>query len=308
MTNYSGFDKLCSSKEFNGINIYVIPGNHDAGFSAKKIKADNVKVIDGSPDIIKIGGRVFLFVPYDAEKTMGEAIEPFKQKLKEDEWVLIGHGDRLRGAGNLNPLEPGVYMPLSDTDIERYRPAKVILGHIHKITDTSKIHYPGSPAPLDINETGKRRFILLDTKSLKIESVRTDSPVIYQSEEIILLPVDDLKKYIKSVSRELIEKWQLSKNEIKKTRIRIKASGYIGDIKEAVSAIRDSFSGFNFYDNADGEQIDTTNLHITGNKELDGIASRVKEWIENNLDWDFSDPLSPSKNGVLLEALKAVYE
>ncbi len=100
--------------------------------------------------------------------------------------------------GAVNPLEPGIYMPLSDTDIERYRPVKVILGHIHKITDTEKIHYPGSPTPLDINETGKRRYIHFDTDKMEVKSVGSESLVIYQSEEIVLFPADDMKRYIKN--------------------------------------------------------------------------------------------------------------
>ncbi len=96
MNNYSDFDNLCSKKKFKDINILVIPGNHDSDFSSKMIKSGNVQVISGSPQIVEFGKISFLFAPYHNEKTMGEAIAPFKEKLKDKEWVMIGHGDWLQ--------------------------------------------------------------------------------------------------------------------------------------------------------------------------------------------------------------------
>ncbi|MEA3506076.1 MAG: metallophosphoesterase [Elusimicrobiota bacterium] len=305
MTNYADFEKICRKKKFKSLNIYVIPGNHDAGFSSKMIDADNVKVVSASPEVIDIDGVSFLFVPYDGSRNMGEAIAPFSEELEEKEWVLIGHGDWLQRTGALNPMEPGIYMPLSDTDIRRYRPSKIILGHIHKIIDSPKIHYPGSPVPMHINETGKRRYIHFDTETMEVSSVPTDSPLIYQSQELVMLPVDDIKSYVKEEAVKLKKKWNLNKEDIKKTRIRLKVTGYAPDKKEAAAEIEKNFSEFKFYED---EEADLSGLHIAGSEELNEIASMVKEHIGQKLEWDFSDPLSPSETEVLMEALKAVYE
>src|SRR3972149_1611889 len=55
--------------------------------------------------------------------------------------------------------------------------------------DPHRQHSPGPPNPLDINETGLRRFLIFDTQTLVVSEQRVDSPRIYFSEAVVMLPV-----------------------------------------------------------------------------------------------------------------------
>ncbi|MCH7720116.1 MAG: hypothetical protein IH988_03880 [Planctomycetes bacterium] len=50
-------------------------------------------------------------------------------------------------------------MPLTRADLETHNPSLTLLGHIHAPYDGPPIYYPGSPCPIDMSETGLRRFL-----------------------------------------------------------------------------------------------------------------------------------------------------
>ena len=120
--NYSEFDEFC--KQNNQIEFYIIPGNHDSGISPKHFTAGNIKIFN-EPKILPLGEPPlsFFFLPYIPDKSMGEIIAKYKDTLSE-RWVLIGHGDYLEALDSKS-YEPGIYMPLSRTDIDYYKPAKL---------------------------------------------------------------------------------------------------------------------------------------------------------------------------------------
>jgi DNA repair exonuclease SbcCD nuclease subunit len=170
--NYLDFDRICSSGEYGGLRILVIPGNHDLHLKEKMITAGNVRVV-AEPRIIQPSEESpdWLFVPYIPDKDMGSIIAEFSGKLQSENWIVAGHGDWIPGQRTANPMEPGIYMPMTSRDVTRFQPLMVFLGHVHKSQDHGPVHIPGSPCPMDITETGLRRFLVLDTVTRKVESV-----------------------------------------------------------------------------------------------------------------------------------------
>jgi len=153
--NYSDFENLC--KKHKSVQLHIIPGNHDPDISGKSIVGDNIHIYS-TPTIKEAGSTRFLFIPYEAKSNMGEKIAEWKKEIQEKQWVLFAHGDYYGGVRQLNPLEPGIYMPLSRKDLEMFKPQVVFLGHIHKRLTLQNVHYAGSPCAMDISETGKRKF------------------------------------------------------------------------------------------------------------------------------------------------------
>src|SRR6056297_1643462 len=225
--SYSDFDNLLN--QYSDIHTYLIPGNHDAGINQHLFAAANLTVFT-EPTVMEFNGKNFLFIPYTPGKSMGEAIAEKKEELKGP-WVLIGHGDYLSGKKEANPYEPGTYMPLNRNDIDHYQPDKVILGHIHKFYNTGKLYYTGSPCGIDINETGRRRFLTIDTTSFVIESHLVETDHIYFSESLIVLPVTNEWEYLKEQLQKMIQKWNLNPGEKSKAIIRLKVKGYTSSIR-----------------------------------------------------------------------------
>ena len=127
--NYSVFDQLCRESKYSGINIYIVPGNHDPAINPKYFTAASIKVFS-DPKILTLNNSSdflqeaspgsastdadllsFFFIPYVPGKSMGEILAEYKQILPR-RWVLIGHGDYLSGIKIPNIYETGVYMPL----------------------------------------------------------------------------------------------------------------------------------------------------------------------------------------------------
>jgi DNA repair exonuclease SbcCD nuclease subunit len=276
--NYSIFDELCKQKKYNQIQFYIIPGNHDSDIKSKYFTANNIKIFN-EPTILALGDPAinFFFIPYIFNKPMGEIIASFKDTLPEP-WLLIGHGDYLSGMRDINTYESSIYMLLSRTDIEYYEPVKVILGHIHKKTDIGKVHYSGSPCGMDINETGKKSFLILDLNSLDISEKKIETDYIFFSETLIALPTSNEFDYIKNKITDLINKWNLSKDEIPKARIRLRVKGYISDRKKLESAIKEKLKLFTFYND---EEPDLTEVSVFNDPERISIVERVKKEIDD---------------------------
>ncbi|MCL5069513.1 MAG: hypothetical protein M1308_01225, partial [Actinobacteria bacterium] len=270
--------------------------------SPKYFTSDNIKVFN-KPEIMTFGdtGVEFFFIPYLPGKSMGEVIADYKASHKDafsKIWVLIGHGDYLSGMRELNTYESGIYMPLSRSDIEFYEPAKVVLGHIHKKMDLGKVHYTGSPCGMDINETGKKSFLILDSNNLDITSKTIDTDYIFFNETLIAFPTSNEFEDLKDKVSDLTRSWRLSKNEIPKARIRLKIKGYTSDKKNLDSVLKETLSMFTFYNN---EEPDTTEVLLFNDPERIGIVERVKERI-NKMDENSGYSLA-KKDNILEQAL-----
>ncbi len=275
--NYTIFDEFV--KINNNITFYVIPGNHDVGLNQKYFTAKNLQIFN-SPQVLSFNNnsiKIFL-IPYSADNSMGEVLAQNEQQLPE-QWVLVGHGDYITGQSTPNPYEPGIYMLLTRNDIETYNPAKVILGHIHKRENFGKVHYVGSPCGLDINETGKRYFSIVDTKSGKVTSNKILTDILYYNENLIMLPVEDEFGYIEQQIQKMIKGWSLSDDELTKARLRLKINGYTSDLKKLQSVVNNTLKNFTFYNN---KEPDLTEVNVLKDNERIQIIELVKEAIEQN--------------------------
>jgi DNA repair protein SbcD/Mre11 len=277
--NYSDFDKFCNKLEHEKSNVkfYIIPGNHDPSIKEEYFTSRNIKIFSRPeilmPENYPIG---FFFIPYIPASSMGEIIAEHYEKLT-GKWILIGHGDYAAGLRRPNPYEPGIYMPLTGNDIQYYNPARVILGHIHKKTYLGKVYYPGSPCGLDINETGKRSFLILDPGTLEIKEKQIDSDLIFFNESLISLPVTNEFEYIKKEVSRMIEKWDISGNDIPKVRLRLKVKGYTSDKKKLLETIKTGLKDFSFYNN---EQPDLTEVSLFSDPEKIAIVENIKNEID----------------------------
>ena len=178
-------------KKHPKVELLVIPGNHDPRINGAMFAAPNISVFT-EPQLKQLGGMPFLFLPYREGKTMGEALESsgLAGELK-GKWALVSHGDYGR-VRRLESGDEGGYYPLTRADLDRFRPSRVLLGHIHAPNELgSEVVFPGSPYPLDINETGQRRLLLLDTKSGGLSEERLLSPPLYAQAEIFVYPCAD---------------------------------------------------------------------------------------------------------------------
>ncbi len=299
-TSYEEFENFCRGYQNIGIEFHIIPGNHDPGLKSGSFAADNIIVYDKTKLVNFEDSRLpVLFVPYREGKTIGEEIAPCKKNLEPDGWILAAHGDWLGSSIEPNPIEPGTYMPLTKKDLLIYKPARVVLGHIHKPLDTNNLHYSGSPVGLDINETGKRRYLSLDLRNNNLETRTVNTDVLYFNPILHIYPMEIEKTYLEDQISGTIDGWDLTEEEIKKTKIRIKISGYTSDKKALNVVIENSFKKFNNIDT----KIDLSGVYLADNYELNEISKKVINHIEN-LDLDKNLPV---KDEIILSALKTIY-
>ncbi|HHS12365.1 MAG TPA: hypothetical protein ENN03_01200 [bacterium] len=300
--NLSDFESVCREEPFRSIRITVVPGNHDCVLDNRRLASDNVTVVD-QPVLIQedLMGMPLLFVPYDSKKTMGEVIASFMEELKDGRWILIGHGDWIQGLGQVNPLEPGVYMPLTRRDLEQFQPAAAILGHIHKPTDSECVHYPGSPHPLDINETGPRRLLVLDTETAAVTSLSLPSSVVYFQESFIVFPEEQETEWLSREIKRRIHEWGVDSNTLKRVKVRVRVSGYTSDKKKLLETIFGQFRGIEFFD----KEPDLTRVFQEDpDPDRREIIRRVMEKI-NTLEWPEEN--EPFRDEILLQAMHVIY-
>lgn len=295
-SNYSRFEEIC--RQYPQIDIHIIPGNHDPDISQSVIVGENIRIYN-SPALEEIEDLSFVFIPYSPTAGMGEILSGIRPDKR---WVLVGHGDYFGGMKHRNPYEKGIYMPLYRKDIEKFSPWKVFLGHIHKPMNTDNLYYPGSPCGMDINETGRRRYLVFNTATGHVtpETVRTD--VIYLQEKFLVIPDDNEIDRLRSDAEGRIEDWGLNGEDRRKARIRIKATGYAADREAVMDCLKEVYAKFTF---AGDEEPDISLLHIAKDSRRNAIALRVLELIEE-MDWKFGGQ-EPEKEEVIETALSVIY-
>ncbi len=301
--NYVDFETVCKAPRYRHIRFHVLPGNHDALVDGSMFSAENVSVYS-EPAVYQFDlmSLPFLFLPFKPGKTMGELVAPFNAELDPLKWMLMGHGDWIEGMREVNPLEPGTYMPLTRTDLDSFRPVSVILGHIHKPMDKSLLHYTGSPCPLDINETGRRRFLIVDTDNGIVTSQVVDSANIYFNESFVVLPVEEEQAFLISQIESRIKSWDLKEDEIPRVQIRIKVLGYTRDKRAVAETLKKQLNRYFYYK---GEDPNLEALSTSADLERAEIAQRVRNRI-HDLDWPLKEDES-TKDHILLEALRVIY-
>ena len=229
-TNTNLLEKALDETQNDDLRIFLLPGNHDPYLKQSRFSQSQITVIEET-QIIEIGARPFLFVPYQDKKTMGAEIGSFAAELKGSKWILVGHGDLSSNSSLKTDYEIGTYMPLSSKDIEIFQPRIVLLGHIHMPVEINNVYYPGSPCGLDITETGRRRFLVLDSNTCKVESRVVNTDRLYVNERILLYPSDNEVDFLKAKLDRVFETY--TGGELQKIRCRISLYGYSFDRNSA---------------------------------------------------------------------------
>ncbi len=303
LPNYSDFEKVYREHCPERLKTIIIPGNHDLKLKPASLMGDNLAVFT-EPVLEPLNNsRKVLFLPYKVDQTIGEALAPYKSRLTGEQWILIAHGDWTGSVNSADPYEKGSYMPLTRSDLSLYSPEVVFLGHIHLPQDGDIVHYPGSPCPLNITETGPRRILIFDTEQGEIESLRVESGLEYYDESFIMIPAENDLDILLSDINKRIKTWDIADGTEKQIQVRVKISGTaISDRKKILSEVKAVFSSFVFYLD---QEPDLSDLHHNPDPDRAVIAKKIKYWVDN-LDWD-PDPSKPDKSLILEEALKTIY-
>ncbi len=299
--NFADFEQSYKAARPSGLAVTVIPGNHDPDLRAGALAVEGLEVVS-APSLRAAGGDFhLLLVPYQAGTSMGEHLPPFADQLRSGRWALVSHGDWSGGLHGGDPNEPGVYMPLTRADLAGSDPAVVLLGHIHTPYDGPPVYYPGSPCPLDVNETGVRRFLVFDTETLKVTPQRVDSLRLYFNETVVMLPVTDEAAFLWAELQKRLESWGLPEGWEDRVQVRLRIVGYASDRAVVDVVARETMAAFNFYDGGP----DISALNHTQDVDRIEIARQVREWVEA-LDWK-QDPREPTKDEILREGLAVIY-
>jgi DNA repair exonuclease SbcCD nuclease subunit len=297
--NYAEFESLC--RGCPDVHLHIIPGNHDPGLEKRHVVADNATVYD-EPTSVQLGAGRFLFLPYADGKTMGEVLADLAWDPGTEPWVLVGHGDYLGGTRRPNPLEPGVYMPLMRADLQRFRPRLVFLGHIHDPPEHPTVHYPGSPCGLDISETGRRRFLVLDTETWAVSEQPVDTDVLFFRERFVLVPHEEEVAHLRDAVQERVRSWDLLPGEGAKARIRAEVVGFVRDRNAVAAVLQEELSAFAFYKD-EGPYLQ--GLSVSQDTQLGSIADKVQKTIkELDFEWEADEP---TPDDVLQAALRVIY-
>jgi len=302
--NYAAFEKLLGQERFSGLKIIAIRGNHDVHLRGDDFTSKNFQVIETWTWMRNAASGVdFLLIPYMCDVSMAEALEQAHQQYQPaGGWALIAHGSYLPGSRDVDPYERGVYMPLMGADLQRYRPARVFLGHTHKAYHSRSVVIPGSPCGMDITESGKRTFIAFDTASRTIERRTVDSETIYMDETITITPGDDVAALITGAIEAVFAKWDIAADERTKVVMRLRVNGYTAHIQQTKGVIEETLQDIKKYQDA---PIDYADLKISRDLERDFIVKQFEAQLKQALQEQRID--SGLKDAIRRHALDLIY-
>jgi len=304
LSNYAEFEKLNNSSRPDDLTTVIIPGNHDQRFTQSAVAGDSLQVYS-EPTIRPLNdSRLVLFLPYQDNCTMGEAIAPFADQLSGKRWILVGHGDWSSALNSSDPYESGSYMPLTKADLSRYQPEIVFLGHIHLPQNSDNIYYPGSPCPLNITETGTRRFLVLDTSRGEVASHLVESQLLYFDEQIIMLPAKNDLDILEKELEERINSWAIPDGWEDKVEVRLKVKGCaLSDRQAILDKLNNLLKPYHFYNNLGP---DLGELVHNQDPDRAEITASFKGWLDE-LQWA-SNRNQPDKAEILEQALRIIYQ
>jgi len=241
-----------------------------------------------------------LVMPYRIRTDMGSEIARISERLEPDRWILASHGDYYEGITQVNPLEPNVYMPLTRSDVERFKPAKVLLGHIHKPFNGSKVCYVGSPCGLDISETGVRRFVVLDAAIPSLTPQEVDTDIVYFDETFVVIPSQDELDRLKKQVADRIASWRLRPDQSNKVRARVRVTGYSSDKQAVQNTLADAFAGYSVESG-----FDLSRLSYSADEQLRKIAEDAGALLMETVLPE--RPNAPGKDEILEAILSTIY-
>ena len=294
--SYTRFDAL--AKAAPKIQFSIIPGNHDPDLRQELFTAGNIEIIR-TPTLRRIDTRLFLLLPYRAGSTMGEAIAelPDSEQLRTQSWILISHGDFAAPRPADSGRESG-YFPLTREDLARFKPVKVILGHIHVPNSTSaEVVYPGSPYPVTADEYGQRRVLLLETVSAAVAELALAHPPVRIRAEVFVIPDGREQQQI----REQLQSALGEQDSPDKLVVQVVLKGYSASRPQAKTFVESFLS----------EQgiacagIDLESLKVNDRENLAALAVAVRRQIAAlRLEYEEAEEL---RQTVLEKALEIVY-
>ena len=304
LPNYADFEKLYRESRPEALKTIIVPGNHDHKLQKEALAGEGLQVYS-EPTLQPLNdSRQILFLPYRDHQSMGEGIAPFTERLHDRRWILVSHGDWSAGQQSPDPYERGVYMPLTTPDLERYQPELVFLGHIHLPQDRDQVYYPGSPCPLDITETGLRRFLILDTQKGQVISRPVNSSLIYFDESFLVIPGKDELDNLQADLQNRIESWNLPQEWEDRVQVRVRIYGSSSTSRGEIQAlVESSFQSFNYYQQ---QPPSLDQLLFSLDEDKAEIATQVKRWVDAQV-WE-AGPKSPGKSQILQEALRLIYQ
>lgn len=280
--NYKFFEDLV--KEFPDVRLHIIPGNHDYKLKQSDFTLSNI-LIYSDPKVVTLEGVRILLIPYKQKMNAAEVISEIPEDKLKNIDLLVSHGDYIHVNKEINHYEPGIYMALSKNDILKINPEKVILGHIHIPHKIDNVNYIGSPCGLDINETGRRRFLIYYEEERILEDVNPNPPVLYLNERILVTPGTDEEELLINRLNKIKDKWELSDNENNIVNIRVSLIGFAVNVSN-INKVVQEFVKKNFPNSS--EEIKADELKIFDDSEskdlLDKFESKMKLLKQSNKD------------------------
>jgi len=247
-------------RKYPSLTFYVIDGNHD--LSGKGSEAISALIsLDNEPNVKRIKQdhemvENILLVPYSYNM-----IKVIKESKAD---ILISHFGLNEGILN-SGISIIADIGLKDL-IGKYK--MVLLGHYHKpqeiINDSISLYYVGSPVHLDWGEKNEeKRFLVVDTETLQVESI----------------PTTGYKKYLEY---EITEE---NKQEIiEKARKEQKCGSYVKIVKKDKIDLGDDIDDLQIIDKT---EVDITNRGISSSMSKADIFKRyaeAKEIPENEIE------------------------
>jgi len=300
--SYSEFESLYREHKPDDMKTVVIPGNHDINLHSGMFSLEKFEVLDKTSLKSLDNDWKILFIPYKDDIAMGEVIAPFVDKIRAQKWILVGHGDWIQGLRSPNPYEPGVYMPLTQSDMVAYKPTKVFLGHLHLPYNQSNVYYPGSPCPIDITETGLRKLLVFDTDTGDVESHTVDCPLLYANEEFVVLPGNDGLKRLSQQITSRIGDWELPSKWRDRIRVRVRLRGYADNQSAVEKLVKEKFKPFKFYDL---KKPIINELSYSKDRDRAYLAEQFQAWMENADLPEGTD--ESSRDDIMMQALLLIY-
>jgi DNA repair exonuclease SbcCD nuclease subunit len=285
------------AERFPELQLLLLPGNHDADLRAGMFASHNIQVL-ARPVVKRMDRRLFLFLPYKQGSTMGESIAslPESERLRERSWILVSHGDFGPPKPRENGRERG-YFPLTREDLARFRPAKVILGHIHLPNSVHEhIVHPGSPYPITADEYGPRRVLILDTDSAQVGELALSHPPIYLQAEVFLVPNGREGEQIRSQLAGRLQ--NLPRGRL---TMQVLLKGYTSSRSQARRLVETFLSERGIV----CSRIDLESLKVSDDESLGALADTVRNRIRKlQLDYEEAEAL---REAVLEKALRILY-
>jgi len=287
------FNTRLQDLESSGIQVVVMPGNHDASgntYAISPIKgwSSTIKIVD-KPVVENGDGYKAIYVPHTSDIESGarsfpQLLASVRTEREGDEPIIFFGHFSVNGAMRNDYSEHVSKMDVSAGDIESTGATVAFLGHFHKhqkIGTGIPIHYVGSLERHRLDEiNGERGFYIFDTETQESTRIpytgqRPMKKIHVESFDEALADIEDSESWAEHIVRIEFEGDEKSyariKSNFKELRKEFESRGglvlKLADVKYAKKE-----------DNDEEEtvmSVDTLDL-------MDMIAKRIKNDFEND--------------------------